>query len=92
MIDDPCISSTEDLVVDNLSVFPNPVVDVLQIRHEYPELAYELVHPNGTLVKQGQLKNGEQLGLQELLAGIYYLKLQHQGTFFVEKIIKAGRR
>ncbi len=72
-----------------LSVFPNPVQDLLFV--DYPDRAhFDLLDVNGQLISRGVL-NGEiySLDLSDLQAGIYLLRVvTSEGLSRVEKIVK----
>ncbi len=75
-----------------LAVFPNPTVDLLQIRtdgqHSGP-VDIHLFDGNGKLVLSSQARTGAiEFDLMHLAPGHYFLHLEIAGQRFVEKIIK----
>jgi len=76
----------------SLSVFPNPVTDVLNVhnRHSEPVL-YQLRHAHGGLVAQGSLPayGAQAVPMTDRPAGIYWVIVQtHAGETLAQKVVK----
>lgn len=64
-----------------VSVFPNPTSDVLNIRGIEEDETVRLFSPTGTLLKSSQ---GAELNMEDLAAGIYLLQVRTQ----IYKVVK----
>lgn len=59
----------------NLSVFPNPITDVLNIEIE-GDFSFELLNINGESLKEGASENLEIIDFSDLAAGLYLLIIE----------------
>lgn len=80
--------------IESLTVFPNPVRDVLNIRNENSEVNYESVrvmdNSGRTVLTQNMFGTDLQLNVVELPKGVYLLELVDEvGNKTIEKFIKA---
>ncbi len=81
----------------NLYVFPNPVENTANINitmHQSADAIIGIINLTGSLVKptiQKRLKSGSQeikINIEELPAGIYFIRLQTNERISIKKIIK----
>ncbi|WP_313093461.1 T9SS type A sorting domain-containing protein [Chryseobacterium flavum] len=84
----PVILSNSEVPSDKsiISLFPNPVKDVLYI--ETPEnknYNYEIYNMTGQLLKSGQFKN-KQINVSSLVPGAYLIRINNSEV--IEKVIK----
>ncbi|MBL1221251.1 T9SS type A sorting domain-containing protein [Chryseobacterium sp. L7] len=76
----------EKVSENKISLFPNPVKDVLHIQtQENKDYDYQVFNMSGQLVKSGQFKNGKT-DLSSLISGIYFLTINDLKE--IVKIIK----
>ncbi len=77
-------------VPENISIYPNPVNQNLQIENAQPNTQYEICNLVGELQQQGNLKQGNNtIALKHLPLGMYMLVLtDDEGRKIVKKIIK----
>ncbi len=66
--------------------YPNPAGNELFISGLSDEIQYELYDPSGKLVRNGSTMG--EIDLSILSSGVYHLRLIHQNSFVIEKIIK----
>jgi hypothetical protein len=82
-----------DLLV-NLKVYPNPASEVINIQFDEPvdgEITVAILDSQGRLVKRETVEADmveKQINLQELPAGIYYLRLTKGKLVNVYKVVK----
>ncbi len=56
-------------------IFPNPVVDQINIIHNQDEISYSIFNIYGTIIKKGKL-DGQIINVANLTSGIYYLEIR----------------
>lgn len=80
--------STQSIDInDNLSVYPNPVRDVLNIKTNYNLEHIEVFNMNGQLV-WSQPQDSSSLSIENLNAGMYLLRIKTDVGFTTKKIVK----
>ena len=78
----------------NVVVYPNPASDIINLRFDSPlegEITVTLLDSQGKLVKSDMIESTmleKQLNLQDLPAGIYYLRLIRGKLVNVYKVVK----
>ncbi len=84
------LNSTEIESTPDLSIYPNPTNDLLQINNLKSESVYTILTPIGKSIQQGTLNPGNNtLSIQSLPHGIYLLQLlNEQGERTTTKILK----
>lgn len=84
-------SATESLLQQpTISLYPNPVNDFIYIKYDKNKLQnahYQIVDINGRLVLEGKL-HSDEITVNDLTSGIYFLKLKLDKKFLVRKFIK----
>jgi hypothetical protein len=87
------IEENIDIAV-NIKVFPNPASDVVNISFEEPvegEINVTILDSQGRLVKKDMIEAAmteKQINLQELPAGVYYLRMTKGKLVNVYKVVK----
>ena len=73
--------------LSELTIYPNPVDDILHINFNNQLSKIELINMHGQIVFK---KNNalQQVDLSQLKSGIYFLKIHHQEASLTKKIIK----
>lgn len=78
-----------------LSVFPNPVSEVLTVLPLQPlseSMYWQIVNTDGQIVKEGQLPSGQAqlwIDMKEFAVGVYLFRLrQPDGFWYAERIVK----
>jgi hypothetical protein len=78
----------------NIKVFPNPASEIVNIQFDTPvdgEIVVYLLDSQGRLVKRDLIEPSmaqKQLNLQDIAAGIYYIKLVKGKLVNVYKVVK----
>ena len=86
------VEDIEQLV--KITVYPNPASDVVNIQFEAPvegEMVLTMIDGNGRVVKADMVESAmveKQINLQDLPAGIYYLRLTKGKHVNVYKVVK----
>jgi hypothetical protein len=88
-----CVSSIKESSSDLLSVYPNPVTDILTLElGEHDQALNSLIYIHNTLgqlvLKEKVADNSHSLDLGDLPQGIYYITLRNDQEDIVKKIIK----
>lgn len=93
----PTVGVEEEVVHPVLSVFPNPVGDLLHVRVAIstPAMSYALVDATGRCVRQGAWTDedkdlGYSLDLSDLSDGIYHLRVR-TGEGLISAVVVKGR-
>ena len=89
VIDGSFIGIDEVNALESIEIFPNPFNDRIYLKREIinKDIEFDVMGINGRTLKTGQLKN-EEIDLQDLPKGIYFLRLYNQDFQVVKKIIK----
>ena len=84
-INDGCLAPTDITDIDyiNVSVYPNPVSDLLQINGKYSEI--NIFDLYGKLVLSSNAK--KTIDISELSNGIYLVKINNNKAMSINKII-----
>lgn len=79
--------STHDVENPAVKVYPNPVVDYIYVEHTIKMRTAEIYDHLGRMVRKlSPVQN--KIYVDDLVSGIYYLKVQSEGSSFAEKFIK----
>ncbi|MCK5401389.1 MAG: aryl-sulfate sulfotransferase [Flavobacteriaceae bacterium] len=80
------ILSITDNIFSNISIYPNPIKNILFINARISITKIEVHDLLGRLVKKS--KNQDQINLSDLKSGLYILKLYVDGKSITKRIIK----
>ncbi|AUC82191.1 T9SS type A sorting domain-containing protein [Lacinutrix sp. Bg11-31] len=78
--------SVSDFDLDNFEVYPNPVKDILKINSQVDFDSILIFNITGQFVKE--IKGSNNINIEDLDAGIYFVKLEYNEAHYVRKIIK----
>lgn len=83
------IVSNQNIEIQNISVFPNPVTTFISIQkeNENREYKYEIFNRAGQLVVDGKSQDNK-INTSLFESGIYFLKLIEKNKFYLGKFIK----
>ena len=82
--------STQSIAqIEDLSIYPNPVNYVVNIKTELPteSVSYEIIDQLGRLIQKGQILNS-QIEVPNLPNGLYVLKASAKNKVFTAKFVK----
>jgi hypothetical protein len=90
------VTAIEENLLDpvQVTVFPNPASDIVNIEFDTPtdgEIKLFLIDAQGKMVKTDKIESAitnKQINLQDLPAGIYYLRLTKGKLVNVYKVVK----
>jgi len=83
----PCsILSDMDYTFNDLTIYPNPVQNYLNVKTKYSIDRIELYSNLGTIIEKG--KSSNQLDMSRYSSGIYFLKVYSNNSTLTKKIIK----
>ncbi len=78
-----CVLDTEDFETNNLKLYPNPVVNVLNVKTENNLInqPYTIIDGLGRVVLNGKLNEVDStINVEQLSKGIYYLKVSDKNA------------
>ncbi|WP_313805897.1 CotH kinase family protein [Flavobacterium sp.] len=81
------LNTEEPIAAQKFLIYPNPVIDKLNIAHEFSSVAYQIFTLEGRKILEGTLENKE-INLNQLASGVYLLRLQADGKTETKKFIK----
>ena len=82
------IGVEEKTILKNLSLYPNPFKETIQVSMELdPNATYQVYTINGQLLAQGKL-NYQEIRLTEIRPGIYFIRIESDGKSITKKVIK----
>lgn len=76
----------EQNTLDLVTLYPNPVTDIIIINGIDKEISYVLLDANGKIILNGTTK--EKINMSHISSGTYQLVLSSDTAFLIEKIIK----
>ena len=78
--------SVSDFDLDNFELYPNPVKDILKINSPVDFDSILIFNITGQFVKE--IKGSNNINIEDLDSGIYFIKLEYNEAQYVKKIIK----
>jgi hypothetical protein len=83
------ITANQNLVNDRINVFPNPSADLLHINNISPNSNITLIDVTGRVVAiiNDRSKLNEQIQVQNLANGLYFIKVEESTTFYTTSFI-----
>jgi hypothetical protein len=83
------VTSNRAISKDKILIYPNPVRSKLRIEFlDEGQYFYQLLGLNGTVLKDGEVRNGEFLDVEVLEAGEYLLKVSSNNQISTYRILK----
>ena len=84
-------TSVDDLQDEiNISIYPNPVYEMLNIEVEgiNSKLSYEIINIMGQVIVNESLDNKNRIDISELVVGEYIVRIKNREIIYSKKIIK----
>jgi hypothetical protein len=72
----------------DVTFYPNPVQDILQIKTKEKLLSYEVITADGRLITQGKFARIYSIDMTGITTGVYYVKVQGEAFATTGKVIK----
>ena len=84
------VLSTNDYISSKISVYPNPVKDIISITNDSNEIIknVDISDINGRTIKSFKSVSQNQINISDLSSGVYFLKITTDGGNAIKKIIK----
>ena len=84
-----CFSSESlnELANIDLTIYPNPAKDVINIESSAQNLEYQLINGMGQIVLKGDLSGEKSIRVENVNNGVYFLKFIADGKVLVNKVI-----
>ena len=73
--------------VDHFSLYPNPASNILYIEGGNTEFTYEMFNGMGQMVVTGKAQGSEQISIESLTKGIYFIRLTNGTQVHMEKVV-----
>ena len=80
---DPALS-TESVTKHEVSIFPNPVKNILNFKGLLKASGYEVYSAEGKLIKKGNHKPSETIDVSGLATGVYFIKISGKNFKFIK--------
>jgi hypothetical protein len=77
----------EQLQQKHLTIFPNPVKDILNFNHVSANDSYRILSSTGNLIEQGQCVR-DAIDVQHLSLGLYFVQLEHENQVQQVRFVK----
>ena len=74
-------------VLKDISIFPNPVLDVINLEGNLSDGYFQVINLNGIIEKEGVFQNSE-IDVSKMNSGIYFLKIEAEENTYFKKIVK----
>jgi Secretion system C-terminal sorting domain/SprB repeat len=81
------IGTEDNVLAQSISVFPNPVTEILTIKTSVSLTSIQLFDDKGRLVKTFS-PSATQLDLSQLPSAVYFLRLQAENDFAMKRVLK----
>ena len=72
---------------DNISIYPNPVSNILHIQGGSAEYSYEMFNGMGQMVATGNGRGTMEINVNDLMKGVYFLRLTSGTQVRLEKVV-----
>ena len=82
------LSNTPFEDVADITLYPNPVKNVLNINTSEEELNFELLSVSGNIISQGKLNSEKKISVSYLSQGLYFIRLKSNKNRKIFKFIK----
>ncbi|MGB0897334.1 MAG: T9SS type A sorting domain-containing protein [Flavobacteriaceae bacterium] len=80
--------STNDLVMEDMKFYPNPVSTSLNVNTK-EDLSYSIIDITGKQLKSGELSNGlNNIDLSTVSSGLLFIKINNSDSVVLKKILK----
>jgi hypothetical protein len=78
---------TEDLreSTTGIQLYPNPVAQYFQLKNAINGAKFQIVSTMGSVVKEGNLNNGNSIDVSQLIPGVYFITIENQTLKFVKR-------
>jgi hypothetical protein len=80
------LTSTEEIIRQNLRVYPNPAVDEVMLDSPYPISNLRIFDARGQLILETS-NSPNRLDVNSFTKGIYLLRMEIEGKEFVQRLI-----
>ncbi len=81
-------SGIEDIVENEINIYPNPANDILTIEGNVGKTRVEFYDNNGRQVKSVLIQSTSQINIGDLASGVYYLRIYSNGKVINKQLIK----
>ena len=83
---DTLVGTIPNRINDEISIFPQPATDIININQSYPKLLLTIFDANGIIVLKKQIIHNTSIEIKNLPSGMYYYQFQKDNT-----TIKTGK-
>ncbi|MFT7072494.1 MAG: hypothetical protein ACJA1Z_001342 [Patiriisocius sp.] len=89
--DDPYILNTQENILTNIGIYPNPTSDILTIETTKANVlsSFQIFDMNGHFIKEDNSSVPNSISLGGLIAGVYFLQItDSNGNKTMKRVIK----
>ncbi len=81
------VVSVEEDLFEDVSIYPNPTSELINIQHENQFRNYEIMSIDGVLLRKGNIEaNRQTISVNQLPSGVYILNLKGADAIYSSKI------
>jgi len=78
-------NSVMEIAQNEFEIYPNPTTDFIRINKSgLNQMPYNIYGTNGQVVKSGKVSDGEEIQLQNLQSGLYFIKIGNSEKFIIK--------
>lgn len=75
------LSLDEFMLIEAVSLYPNPANTTISLSNLLNDIEYSIYDVNGKMIKKGVVKSNDEVSIEELNSGFYFLKIDNKNTF-----------
>lgn len=85
---DTSTSNSHSIEQRVLNVYPNPFTDKLYIENVFQNVTIYLFNPLGQLIMEQEIEANQEISLESIQDGLYYLKVHQDGKTYSSNVFK----
>lgn len=84
------VSSTDEVSYNDINIFPNPVSEILYFQETIfsDNSSYNILDLQGKVIQTNNLNRNQQIEVQDLSPGIYFLSIRSNNTIYRSMFVK----
>lgn len=80
------ITTNVPIITQDINIYPNPASTFINVNINEPS-KINILSIDGTIIKQCIIENNNQINIDDLPSGIYFVQIENQNIMFTKKII-----
>ena len=86
-VDDDDDESINEFATMDLTIYPNPAKDVVNVRTNAQRYEYQLINTWGQVVLNGRLSGDGSISVKDINNGVYFLRVVADGEMSINRIV-----